>query len=172
MKVLFGVLCAVYLIHGASAQTNLITHPSDLVGVDFSGGLAARLPYMDCTTPENAFLGYFRAGINGSMRDHLFYMTNDLKESLLEGRMEEDISDDENLVMTTMLQESEYVRVYVASLDCQPDVAPTQFLASVCSVFEGTRIVESWTVGLIYTNGVWKVNRDETEIAGRYPIGN
>lgn len=159
--------CEVFLacfLAGIAAAGDEISSPADLVGAGLTAALAEALPQGDCSTPESTWLGYLRSKINGTLFDALSYETGQAREETLDGRTEADITAAESSRVAKTPEEMGFASVSVQSLSWTPAVAPTQFIAVIRTSWDGWSGAEQWTVGLVQTNGVWKVDRDEARV--------
>lgn len=155
-----GVFLACFLA-GIAAAGDETTSPADLVGAGLTAALAATLPQGDCSAPESTYLGYLRSKINGTLFDTLSYETGQARAETLDGRTEADITAAESSRVAKTPEEMGFASVTVQSLTWTPVVTPTQFIAIIRTSWDGWSGEEQWTVGLVQTNGAWKVDRDE-----------
>lgn len=155
--------CAVAAAGSVWGQGADLADPSELVGRPFTADLADRLPQGDLTTPEAAYLGHLRAELAGTLRDVLFYETGEARAQTLDGRDEASISDAENESAAETPQQVGFSSVVITNLTEQPANSPTQFIAHVQSMRGASSIAERWTVGLVSSNGLWRIDRDEIE---------
>ena len=127
-----------------------------IVGKNIMSELAQILPHRDCSTPENAFLGFLRSMAEFNIRDYLFYLTPQAKKSIAGVEHEKTISDDKARDFEVAIKKAGFREFILESFQTIPDMSPTQIVAVVTSSRGGMIGSEKYCIGLVHTNGLWK----------------
>lgn len=118
--------------------------------------LMMTLPYRNCSTPQNAFLGFLRSNAEGNLRDYLFYLTPQARKAIAGVEDENAISDDRARGFEEAFKKAGFRNFKLESFHIFPDTSPTQIVAVISSSRGRIAGKEQYDIGVVQTNGLWK----------------
>ncbi len=130
--------------------------PDSIIGKAITPELAKNLPHRDCSTPQNAFLGFLRSSVEFDLRDFLFYLTPQAKKLFYNVNNEDEISYEMARTFKEGLDKDGFKEFRLMSFQSIPPSIPTQIIAVVNSPRGKMTGGERLNIGLVQTNGLWK----------------
>lgn len=170
VKQISTFLLAVVLLSNsglASAPDSL--HP--IIGKNLISDVVKTLPHRDCSTPQNAFLGFLRSNAEGNLRDYLFYLTPQTRKEIAGVEDENAISDEKARDFEKAFKHAGFREFRLESFQVLSDLSssPTQIVAVVSSSRGKMTGKEQYSISLVKTNGLWKFTTVDISPIDRKP---